>query len=220
MKIRNRHRPFSLLAAAAVVVCLASLPVLTSCRKEKKSFVASFDNEQDVPSLSTFDVNTLISDSGVTRYRIKAREWRIFDKAAEPYWSFPQGIYVEKFDENFDTESFIVGDTAIFYNKKQLWRLRGNVHIENMQDERFATEEIYWDQKQKSIYSDSAIHIERVDRIIEGVGFVSNEEMNRYTIHHTTGIFPVEKPADTSDGNSEQSAKKRDDNARRFVPKK
>lgn len=70
-----------------------------------------------------------------------------------------------------------------------------------MQDERFFTEEIYWNQQKKSIYSDSAIHIERSDRIIEGVGFISNEAMTQYTIRHTTGIFPINQ-----DKNDEKKA--------------
>ena len=220
MSLRNRHPLLAPAAALAVIACMASSIALTSCRSDNRSFIPGFDDATSVPSLSTFDVNTLISDSGVTRYRIKAKEWRVYDKADEPYWIFPQGIFVEKFDEEFNTESYIISDTATFFNKKQLWRLRGNVHIENMQDERFFTEEIFWDQQKKSIYSDSAIHIERVDRIIEGVGFESNEEMTRYTIRNTTGIFPVERNAEEDSGNKSGSEKRRDNNAKKYAPKR
>ena len=76
--------------------------------------VKAFSDPHKVPSLSSFDVTTLISDSGITRYRIKAKEWLMFENAKEPYWLFPQGIYVEKFDENFHVDAFIMGDSAIF----------------------------------------------------------------------------------------------------------
>lgn len=119
------------------------------------------------------------------------------------------------------TESFILSDTAIFFNKLQLWRLRGDVRIENMQDERFFTEEIYWNQQKKSIYSDSAIHIERSDRIIEGVGFISNEAMTQYTIRHTTGIFPINQDkSDEKKSKRTDTPRSRENNAKKYTPKK
>ena len=162
----------------------------------------------------------MISDSGITRYRIKAKEWLMFENAKEPYWLFPQGIYVEKFDENFHVDAFIMGDSAIFYKYKQLWELRGNVKMANLQDERFFTELLFWDQKKREIYSDSAIHIEKVDRIIEGIGFVSNEPMTQYTIRRTTGIFPMKSPAEEQRGESDSLKNVRDTNARRYAPQK
>ena len=41
------------------------------------------------------------------------------------------------------------------------------------------------------MYSDSFIHIERSDRIIEGYGFESNEQMTDYVIRRPSGIFPT-----------------------------
>ena len=192
-----------------------------SCAEEKGKHAPAIDEKDSVPFMQSWGISTLISDSGVTRYRIQAKEWRVFDKADEPYWYFPQGIFVEKFDSSFNTESFILSDTAIFYNKLQLWRLRGDVRIENMQDERFFTEEIYWNQQKKSIYSDSAIHIERSDRIIEGIGFVSNEAMTQYTIRHTTGIFPINQNRNEEESSHKNSPSRNPkNNAQKYAPKK
>ena len=116
MKKETHSIGISQLTATLILAVMILGSVFTSCKKEKKAIIDSFSDPKDVPSLSTFDVNTLISDSGVTRYRIQAKEWRVFDKADEPYWYFPQGIFVEKFDSGFNTESFILSDTAIFYN--------------------------------------------------------------------------------------------------------
>ena len=89
-----------------------------------------------------------------------------------------------------------------------------------LQDERFLTELLFWDQKKREIYSDSAIHIEKVDRIIEGIGFVSNEPMTQYTIRRTTGIFPMKSPAEEQRGESDSLKNVRDTNARRYAPQK
>ena len=137
------------------------------------------------------DVITLISDSGVTKYRISTKEWLIYDNAQEPYWLFPQGVYVEKFDSVFETEASIVSDTATYLKNKMLWRLDKNVRLENLNGEVFRTEQVFWNQRDRTIYSDSFIHIERDDEVIEGFGFTSNEQMTQYTIRRPTGVFPI-----------------------------
>ena len=52
---------------------------------------------EQLPVLITDSVTTLISDSGITRYRIEALQWLIYDKTDTPYQEFPKGIYLEQF---------------------------------------------------------------------------------------------------------------------------
>ena len=59
-------------------------------------------------------------------------------------------------------------------------------------NEKFLTNQLYWDQRQHKLYSDSFIHIERPDKVLEGYGFDSNEQLTRYTIRKVSGIFPRE----------------------------
>ena len=56
---------------------------------------------------------------------------------------------------------------------------------------RFLTQQLFWDQNARKVYSDSFIHIERAEQIIEGVGFKSNERMTIYELDKPMGIFPV-----------------------------
>lgn len=179
-----------------VVVMLLLFSV--SCGKEKADVVVvAFDPEQTY-TMKASDVSSLISDSGITRYRLKAKEWMIFDKAAEPYWYFPKGIYVEKFDTLFHAEASIQADTAYYYDKKGLWKLIGNVEIESLQGEHFETSLLFWNQKEEKVYSDKYIRIEQEDKIITGIGFESNQDMTQYKIFNSQGIFPVtETPVDT-----------------------
>ena len=116
-----------------------------------------------------------------------------YENAQEPYWYFPRGLHLEKFDSVFATEALIQGDTAIYFKIKQLWRLDRNVRIENTKEEVFLTSQIFWDQRKREIYSDSFIHIETPDEVIEGYGFTSNEQMTRYKIRRTSGIFPIKR---------------------------
>lgn len=180
----------------------------TSCTGDTKEVVVvEFDPENTYTMKST-DVLSLISDSGITRYSIKTKEWLSFDKAADPYWYFPEGIYVEEFDSLFQTKASIEADTAYYFEKKGLWKAIGNVKVLSLEGEDFQTDLLFWDQKQERVYSDKPIRIVKADgTVVTGVGFESNQDMTKYDIFQSTGVFPIkETPADSTKANSLPSA--------------
>ena len=97
--------------------------------------------------MQTSGVTTLISDSGVTRYRVNTEEWLVFDRKKPSYWAFEKGVYLEQFDSIFHIEASIKADTAYYYDKERLWKLIGNVDIQNRKGERFNTELLFTGMK-------------------------------------------------------------------------
>lgn len=166
---------------------------LWSCSEDKKDVLLGEIDPETFATMTTTEVSSLISDSGIIKYHITAPLWLVYDEAAEPHWRFPDGLFLEKFNENAQQDASIRADSAIYYKNRQLWRLDGYVEIANPQGEKFLTEQLFWDQRQAKVYSDSFIHIERADRIIEGFGFVSNDRMTKYEVLNVSGIFPSEK---------------------------
>ncbi len=171
-----------------------------SCRDRNENLVSFVYDPEVVPTMITDTVTTLISDSGITRYKLVADVWMIFDKAKEPYWYFPEGIYLERFTPDFSIEATVVADTAWYYSEKDLWKLKKNVHVENMQGEEFDSEELFWDQKNERVYSDKYIEIKRGVTEIKGYGFESNQSMTDYRIfrpHDGKLPFSDEVPSDS-----------------------
>ena len=164
-----------------------------SCSGRKKELGEAIVERDSMAMMETRGVTTLVSDSGVISYRIKAEEWLVFDRKRPPYWAFEKGVYLEKFDTLFQVVASIKADTAYFFNKQELWKLIGNVDIRNLKGEKFNTDLLYWDQKKERVYSDQFIRIEQPDRVITGRGFDSNQDMTVYTIHKPEGIFYVDK---------------------------
>ena len=173
------------------VVFLITIMAVTACQEEKKEFLSGRIDPETFPTMMTRDVETLISDSGITRYRIISPLWLVFDEAKVPHWRFPDGLNLEKFDDLMRREATVRCDSATYFKLEELWRLDGNVRIANVAKEKFLTNQLFWDQQNHKIYSDSFIHIEKSDRIIEGYGFVSDEQMTNYTVNNVSGIFPV-----------------------------
>lgn len=182
-------RRLPLIIAVAVAASLAM-----SCSKERESFVANVSDPEIIPTMTSRDVETFVSDSGYTRYHISTPLWLMFDEANEPHWSFPEGLALEQYDEHMRPAADITCDSATYFSRKRLWRLDGHVVMVNTMRDSFLTTQLYWDQFKQKVYSDSFIHIVRSDRIIEGYGFESNQNMTAYTVHRPTGIIPVERP--------------------------
>ena len=164
-----------------------------SCKGESSEKLIAVECSDSLPVMSTFDVNTIISDSGRISYKIIADEWRIYDKRKPPFWAFEKGVYLEKYDMEMNIEATVKCDTAYYYSEQELWKLIGNVNIKNVKDEKFYTPLMYWDQKEEKIYSDSYIKIEQADQVTEGIGFEANQNLTLWQINNTKGIFAVEE---------------------------
>ena len=186
--------------------------LLSGCSSSKKNLTDAILECDSLPTMQSLGVTTLISDSGITRYKIITEEWNIFDKKNPPHWAFEKGIYLEKFDTLLRIDANILADTAYYYEKKKLWELRGNVKILSQQGDKFETQQLFWDERNKKIYSDQYIRIEQPDKAIAGYGFESNQELTEYEIKNTEGVFTIEDTAPTSNmqvkGDSIETARK------------
>ena len=214
-------RIYKTISITTVFVAVVMLLFISACSGNKKQLGDAVINRDSLPALETHDVITLISDSGVIRYRITTPLWLVYDKLNPSHWSFEEGVYLENFDENNDVQAEIKSDTAYYYDKQKLWELRGHVEIKNQQGERFNTELLFWNQDTQKVYSDQFIRIEQIDRIITGHGFDSNQQFTVYTIHRPEGIFYVDEdkmaaaPADSlqtdtvASVNADRSVRKR-----------
>jgi len=171
---------------------------IVSCSNDKPDKIAAVTDRAKMPKLHATEITTIISDSGITRYRISADRWDVYDKAVQPYQEFPDGIYFEKFDLNMKVDANIQSKYARFNDNEQLWILRGKVRAMNVQGELFETEKLFWNQRQQKFYSDTLIKITQATRIIKGIGFESNETMTHYQIKNPQGVFPLNDNASSS----------------------
>lgn len=193
----GKTNKYGITTILAVVVML--LLFMASCGKENKEVVeVEFDSENTY-TMRTTDMTSLISDSGITRYRVNAKEWLMFGKAKEPYNYLPQGVYVEKFDSLFNVEASVKADTAYYWDKKGLYKLVGHVNVLSLEGKKLDTSILFIDQKEDKIHTDQYFELQEGEKIITGIGFESNQNMTKYKIFNSQGTFPVsESPRDSS----------------------
>lgn len=191
--MRFRH----LIPLAITGLIAATALFSSSCKEEDEHYAPAIENRDSLPLLKSIGVSTLISDSGIIRYKIIAEEWFIYDKTEPTYWAFRKGLFIENFDEAFHVEAFINCDTAYYYDKKGLWELRSRVFVKNLKGETFRTSLLYWDERQHRIYSERYMEIDGIEQQLSGYNFSSNEQMTDYIIHSSKGAFPMKDESET-----------------------
>ena len=166
-----------------------TLTVLASCTEAKEHMAAAVRTEDSVAVMVSFGVNSLISDSGVIKYRIVAERWEVNQARDPSLWIFDKGVFMEQFDQKFHVETYIQSDTAYYYDKRKIWELRGRVRVRTNDGLRFASEELFWDQIRQEFYSYKYSHVVTPERELEGTYFRSDEHMRHYTVTNSVGSF-------------------------------
>ncbi|MBR2231964.1 MAG: LPS export ABC transporter periplasmic protein LptC [Prevotella sp.] len=164
--------------------------VFTNSCDETIEHIAPPIYERDSASVMTsYGVNTLISDSGVMKYRIVTEVWDVNTVKNPTRWTFHKGIFVEQFDEKFHVEAYIQADTAYYYDTNKLWELRGRVRVRTKDGLRFSSEELFWDQNRHELYSHRFSRVVTPERELQGSYFTSDERMTHYTVSNSKGSF-------------------------------
>lgn len=169
------------------IVMLFFIALPSSCTRKKELVEEAIISRDSLPIMKTVGMESLVSDSGVIRYRITAGEWLIFNKLDPSYWSFEDKIHVERFDSLMRVDATIDADTAYFYDKDRLWELRSNVQIVNLEGVKFTTNLLYWNQLTERVYSDDFISIQKGDDILRGYGFEADQQLTNFKIYKPTG---------------------------------
>ncbi len=189
MKVKFTH----IFSIAAVVLTAALLFPLQSCSEKDEKMGADVGVRDSLPLLKSLGVSTLISDSGIIRYKIISEDWYVYDKKDPQYWSFEKGLFIEKFNEQYHVDAYISCDTAYYFYQSRLWELHGRVLMKNQRGETFRTELLYWDQASHRIYSPAYMDIDGEERKLSGYDFSSNEQMTEYIIHSSKGQLPMQE---------------------------
>lgn len=176
------------------------LSLILSCQGDQEHIADAINEADSLAFMRSRGISTLISDSGVIRYKLVAEEWDIYTNTTPPSWKFMKGMLMERFDETFHIDLHVQADTA-YLHEQRLWELRGRVVIRNIEGTLFRTEELFWDMNRHEMWSTKYMRIKTTDQELEGTDFRSNEQMTDYYVSNSAGAFPVSDV----DGNKENA---------------
>lgn len=149
------------------------------------------------PVMEVENVETLYSDSTVLRIRLKAPKQIELQNGDR---EFPNGVYVEFYDESGKMTSTLTANSATFYKEKNSYKVLGNVIIKNLEEQKtLKTEELNWFPDKQKVNTDKFIRIETPDQILTGEGLDAREDFSSYKIRKPKGVFTPEEESEDDD---------------------
>lgn len=192
--------------------------VIVSCTKQVEHIAPAVEESDSVAVMESYGINMLVSDSGVIKYRI-VTERCITNENINPKRSiFEKGVFLTQFDEKYHVKAYVFADTAYRYEDLRLLELRGRVQILNTDGLIYRGEQLYWDQAKREFYSYTYSYLQTPERTIEGQFFRSDENMNKYYVSDSKGIF--ERADLVKDEKPAPEATEKKDTAAVEVPKR
>ncbi|NQZ44357.1 MAG: LPS export ABC transporter periplasmic protein LptC [Flavobacteriaceae bacterium] len=115
-----------------------------------------------------------------------------YDNLGFKYKEFPKGLQVDFFDEK-NQKSVITADYGIIYSQTNLIDLRGNVVIESHDGKKLETPQLFWDRKNKWIFTEATFRFTNPEdgTIMDGEGMDFNRELTLFNAQKTYGIVTI-----------------------------
>ena len=173
---------FSVLIALFVMLAAGCGTELKDPDKEKK---------YEGPFRETANVLTLYSDSAKVMVRLQTPMQEDYENGDVV---FPDGIDVEFLEEGETVTSTLRANYGKQERNKDLYLVRGNVIVHNLQkQEKLETEELYWNKAKAQIYTDKFVKITTPEEILMGHGLEANQDFSNYRIKKVTGVFSLKE---------------------------
>lgn len=180
-------------------LCLLMLPMaalVSSCENDLKKVREISANEVDTVAQRTTGLDLIMSDSTKVEIHLTAPlmvEYQI----KKPYKIMPKGVKIDYYDRG--TGQFagdIIADTGIQREKEKLIEFHGNVLATNAKGETFKSNELFWDQVTKRVYSNKPVQATLSGgNVMNGNTFESDDKLLNPTFKSSTGIFHVDEKA-------------------------
>ena len=166
-----------------IVVLATTIMIMASCNDPQEQL-----DEREVyegPFIEIEDSEVLYSDSAIVRLMVKADRMQEYESGDQEY---PEGIYVEFYGKDREMTSKLEADQAFYSKETDEYRAVGNVKLESIQKhQKLTTEELFWNRKDKQVYTDKFVIIETGEDVLHGQGLTAAQDFSTYRILKPTG---------------------------------
>lgn len=177
---------------------LLLLPLLAlfmgSCENDLNKVKEISSTEKGVIVEPTTGVDLIMSDSARVQLHL-ITPLMLQYQTKKPYKLMPHGVKVIFYDKETLKESGnIVADTGISYDDSKLIEFHKNVVATNAKGETYKSDELYWDQGTKKVYSHKSVQVTMAGgNVMNGDSFESDDKFLHPTLKSSTGVFHVDE---------------------------
>lgn len=170
-----------------VLVSFSTLLAIASCQRPEE---LQEIKEYEGPLREAENMELFYTEQTIVKTRVKAaRIWEYESGDRE----FPEGIYLEFYNEVGDTTTTLRANTAYYTKADNLWRGRGNVVVKNLEDgQQLSTEELFWDPDKQTIFTDKFVTVREGDQVLYGTGLEAKQDFSSWYIKDVEGEFYLE----------------------------
>ena len=176
---------YSVLRLTFLFPCLVLLALSCGIKETPKPII------YDGPLTEAEDVDMLYTEKDQIKVKLKAKKINELQNGDR---EFPEGIYLEFFDETGKLKSTLVANQAYYFKQEDKWRGRGKVEVKNIdKNQQLNTEELFWKPETKKIFTEKFVTIKTESEILYGTGLDATENLSTYTITNPEGEIDVKE---------------------------
>jgi len=135
------------------------------------------------------NVDMLYSERDRIKVKMLARKILEFKNGDK---EFPEGLYLEFFDEFGVMTSSLKANHAYYFKEEDQWRGRGKVEVKNIaKRQQLNTEELFWKETKHKIFTEKFVTIKLENEVIYGTGLDAAQDLSSYVIRKPEGVFEI-----------------------------
>jgi LPS export ABC transporter protein LptC len=164
-----------------IMVCLLT----TGCRPKEQAGIVEYTG----PLSESENVDILYFEKDHIKVNMKSKKILEFKNGDR---EFPEGIYLEFFDELGIMTSTLKANHAYYFKEINQWRGRGKVEVRNLEKKQeLNTEELFWKPDTKKIFTEKFVTIKLENEVLYGTGLDAAQDLSQYTIKKPQGEFEI-----------------------------
>jgi len=200
-------------------LALLAILAVAACSKERVETKSLNVNIDSLYTARMIKLNTLISDSGMIRYRMIAPVLLIYERPERNEWVFPQGLILRPYDTVSGNKVFIKADSAIRSTATEEWELIGHVQVQGPEGQRLNTHRLFWQRDQRRLYSHDTTYFFTQGRELRGSSFEATDDLSWYQILNNKGMIEYDEEGTTQPAPSPTTVTSRPDSLQKAPSK-
>lgn len=201
------------------ILALLAILAVAACSKERVETKSLNVNIDSLYTARMIKLNTLISDSGMIRYRMIAPVLLIYERPERNEWVFPQGLILRPYDTVSGNKVFIKADSAIRSTATEEWELIGHVQVQGPEGQRLNTHRLFWQRDQRRLYSHDTTYFFTQGRELRGSSFEATDDLSWYQILNNKGMIEYDEEGTTQPAPSPTTVTSRPDSLQKAPSK-
>lgn len=178
------------------IATLLGLAMFFSCQPDLQT-IEAITRADNLPVETAYDIKIVYSSHGTVQMIMEAPVMDRYEGEA-PYMELPEGFLMVFYDSLMNETSKISANYAIQYEKDELIDARNDVVVENIENrEKLNTEQLIWDQKNETIYTEKFVKITTDEEVLYGDGFESDDRFTSWRIKNPRGTFYIDTGQET-----------------------